>query len=114
MIVIATTVDLKKNGALSWANAFTEIRRDKMEGFFKHCLETAKNKYDRLLNTPKSRGGKLNDEIKEIIVNIERSIRFGELAQETGKELIKEFESIDFSRLSVDRAEIKKREKLRA
>lgn len=82
-----------------------------MQGFFENCLRTAKNKYTQLLNTPRGRGANLNNEICEIIQRIEKSIKYGELEQIKGRELIKEFQKIDFSKLAEERAELKKQEK---
>lgn len=81
------------------------------QGFYENCLRATKEKYRKLLNTPRGRGGGLNAEISEIIKNIERSIKYSELDEADGKQLVKEFKAIDFSNLSKDRLELKRKRK---
>ena len=81
-------------------------------GFFQNCLGKAISEYKRLLNTPRSRGG-LQDEVKDIVSNINRAVKGGELTADEGKELIEQFKKIDFSGLAQARAELKRAEKQR-
>lgn len=81
------------------------------QGFYENCLRATKDKYTKLLNTPRGRGSGLNAEISEIIRNIERSMKCCELDEAEGRRLIKEFKAIDFSNLSKDRLELKLKSK---
>lgn len=81
-----------------------------MYEFFESCLNTAKDKFEQLVKIPRARGGSFNDEIKELISKVETARDYGELTEEQSKYLIKEFNKIDFTKLSEARAANKERE----
>lgn len=79
--------------------------------FFTSCLKTANNKFDELVETPRARGGNLADEIKEIKEKIRIAYEYDEITKEQATYLTKEFDKIDFTKLSQVRAMNKEREK---
>lgn len=79
--------------------------------FFTSCLKTTQDKYKELLNKPRARAGKLNDEIKEITNNIQKALEYDEISIEQAMNLLSEFRKINFDNLAKDRAANKEREK---
>lgn len=79
--------------------------------FFTSCLNTTKNKYNQLLNTPRARAGSLSDEIKELISKVNTALNYEEISVEQAKYLLDEFKKIDFSNLAKVRSANKEREK---
>ena len=79
--------------------------------FFTSCLNTAKSKFNELANTPRARGGNLQDEIKELLDKVRTAYNYDEITEEQAIYLTNEFKKIDFSKLSQVRAANKEREK---
>jgi len=79
--------------------------------FFASCLVTAQKKFDELVETPRARGGNLDQEIKELIEKVRIARQYDEISEEQAAYLTKEFKKIDFTRLAQVRAANKEREK---
>lgn len=79
--------------------------------FFTSCLNTAKEKFEELVKTPRARGGSLDDEIRELIDKVRIAKDYDEITEEQAIYLTNEFKKIDFTKLSQVRAANKEREK---
>jgi len=79
--------------------------------FFTSCLNTAKEKFKELVDTPRARGGNLADEIKELLEKIRIAYSYDEITEEQAIYLTNEFKKIDFNKLAQTRAANKEREK---
>lgn len=79
--------------------------------FFTSCLKVANDKFKELVETPRARGGNLQDEIRELKEKVRIAKDYDEITVEEATYLMKELDKIDFSKLSQVRAAIKEREK---
>lgn len=79
--------------------------------FFTSCLKTTQDKYRELLNKPRARAGKLKDELKDIVDNIQTALKYDEINAEQARYLLGEFRKINFDNLARDRAANKEKEK---
>lgn len=79
--------------------------------FFTSCLNIAKDKYKKLLSTPRARAGSLSGEIKELMGKVNVALNYEEISVEQAQFLLNEFKKIDFSNLAEIRRANKEREK---
>ena len=79
--------------------------------FFVSCLNTAKEKFEELVKTPRARGSNLQDEVMELKEKVRVAKDYDEITVEEAIYLTNEFNKIDFTKLSQARAAIKEREK---
>lgn len=77
--------------------------------FFKGCLRTTRQKFDKLLNTPRAKGTQYELEKQEIIGKILKCKEYEELTKEEAEQLLREFGSINFLGLSQARKEMKRK-----
>ena len=81
--------------------------------FFKSCLKTTEETYNKLIETPRERGSHLQSEVFDILKQIEISARDKELTPSEANELKNAFMKFDFTNLSTARAALRKSEKMK-
>ena len=81
--------------------------------FFKHCLEITKEKYNFLLNTPRSRYSVYSKELVEIMRQLDIANDYGEILPEEYTELKNQFSKYNFDNIPAARAALAKVQKMK-
>ena len=80
-------------------------------GFLESCLNTARTKYQEIVDTPRARGSYLTTEVKDLMCKVNTALSYGEITTEQAKYLLDGFKSIDFDNVAKARAAKKEGER---